>query len=199
MPEVDLPPWNFAHHHSSSIYQCNKQILNCVLATIIKSSSTSSSPASSLSPACRLERSDQENELTFATPGGGLQSTTTAEQSWSYTRLHKSLEIFYYFWWQLMFFIWSRKMAMSSGLCDWQKRSKKNCDISLSIFSLIKASRNARKHKVNEGGGHIWQFLDAMIPKRLLKIHLVGLGTFSLNIGGGGSQIKDFFSMCSCS
>ena len=30
-------------------------------------------------------------KLTLATPAGGLQRTTTAEQSWSYTRLHRSL------------------------------------------------------------------------------------------------------------
>ena len=38
---------------------------------------------------------------------------------------------------------------------DVGKALKKIYGISLSIFSFIKASRNARKHKVNEGGGHI--------------------------------------------
>ena len=28
------------------------------------------------------------------------------------------------------------------------------------------------KHVINEGGGHVWPFLDVMIPKRLLKILL---------------------------
>ena len=31
-------------------------------------------------------------------------------------------------------------------------------------FFVLKTSRNAMKSVINEGGGHIWSFLDAMTP-----------------------------------
>ena len=37
---------------------------------------------------------------------------------------------------------------------------------------LPKTSRNAIKHVINEGGGHVWSFLDAMIAKRFLRHYL---------------------------
>ena len=40
------------------------------------------------------------------------------------------------------------------------------------------------KHVIDEGGGHISSFLDAMIPERLLKVPLVWS---ILGLGGGGT------------
>ena len=40
--------------------------------------------------------------------------------------------------------------------------------LSNNVF-VLKASRYATKHVINEGGGHIWSFLDAIIAESSLE------------------------------
>ena len=58
----------------------------------------------------------------------------------------------------------------------------------LSTIFVLKTSRNAMKHVINEGGGHILSFLNARIPKIFLDTV-----SFKIFFGGGHRKILGSF------